>query len=66
MQDRLTVRQVAERLGLSRQRVHQFIEQGRLHPTDTVNDGGRTLMFLFSEAEINRFIRAERPLAGSA
>lgn len=50
----LSVREAAEVLGVSRGRVHQFVCEGRLHPSRIGN------LLVFPAGEIDRFRRIPR------
>lgn len=51
----LTLQQAADRLGFSRQRLHQLIKAGRLEPAEIV---GRKVL---TEAQVAAFLKAIKP-----
>lgn len=60
----LTTVEVAKVLKLSRQRIYQFIEAGRLVPSQQITGNGRTITYLFTQEEVARFKREGRRKAG--
>lgn len=60
----LTTAEVAKALRVSRQRVLQFVNAGRLVPEQSVTGPSRVTLHLFTNEEIARFRRERSRKAG--
>ncbi len=59
----LTINEVAERLDLSRQRVHQIVREGQLQPVFVRHGAHRATVLLFDPVDVEklRVLRSEHP-----